>query len=203
MTPTFTHTAGYQQSPVDTSQLTIGSLTKCPICDRPKRMPGADYCPDCVAMQRLYVAYGPEMDRLYEAWKASGPQAEPSTALAAEADFRAFESRDELMQAYFAWFRGRSSDHWLRPITDDPEPDPPASVPVAAPLAPQQSISLEAVQAIVANVAAAYPSDIWPDDSRHPESMAARGARLACRLILEDVQTYMQDLVAKGEVADD
>lgn len=37
---------------------------------------------------------------------------------------------------------------------------------------------------IVADVAACYPEDVWPNTSPSADAAAARGARVACRAVL-------------------
>lgn len=41
---------------------------------------------------------------------------------------------------------------------------------------------------IVNGVAGMYPTDVFPDDSTTPDACAAKGARLACKLILEALE---------------
>ena len=45
----------------------------------------------------------------------------------------------------------------------------------------------ERITDIVDFVAAHYPEAIFPDDSKSPDAIAAKGARLACKLIREKI----------------
>lgn len=85
-------------------RLEFGQLSECPKCRRRKRMPGAEICPDCLAIGRLVQRYGGALlDMIYKRWCGDNRTDHLEARMADDPDYQSFKTRDELMNAYSGW----------------------------------------------------------------------------------------------------
>ena len=83
--------------------LTIGMLTQCPDCNRYRREPGADHCPDCTIMRRMHRTMAYAIETLVEEYSPEAPYRYVSGDLKNSDDFKLFATVGEVVEVARNW----------------------------------------------------------------------------------------------------
>jgi len=83
--------------------LTIGMLTQCPDCNRYRREPGAEHCPDCTIMRRMHRSLAYDIETLVEEYTPDAPDRYLSGDLAQNDDFKLFATVGEFVDVARRW----------------------------------------------------------------------------------------------------